>query len=55
MINLLPPEEAFKYRVKNGWQCPECYGIQINTKRDKNSDRVNGFECNECGCQFGGR
>lgn len=42
-------------RVKAGLQCPECSGVRIYTHRKVGSDRVEGFICEECGCQFGSR
>ena len=36
-----------------GWQCPECYGVQVNRFESRfagpSEDR---FECNECGCTW---
>lgn len=53
---LSPREQQATARVQDGWQCPECYGVQINTRRVSIGDpRVIGFECHECGCQFGSR
>lgn len=42
-------------RVKLGWQCPECFGVRISTRRSKYSASIEGFLCVECGCQFGAR
>jgi Zn ribbon nucleic-acid-binding protein len=49
------PRTALNARVAAGWQCPECYGVRIETRRIFASDRVEGFTCTECGCQFGSR
>jgi Zn ribbon nucleic-acid-binding protein len=40
-------------RVSLGLQCPECFGVRIETRRTYASDHVQGFTCTECGCQFG--
>ncbi len=34
-------------RVRLGWQCPECSGVQIETRKE------GGYLCTECGCHFG--
>lgn len=42
--------------VKRGWQCPDCFGVRIETRRKSLADpRIEGFLCVECGCQFGSR
>jgi hypothetical protein len=45
-------DEVVNRHAKLGWQCPECYGIQIETRRVRHSDHVIGFQCNECGCNW---
>jgi hypothetical protein len=37
--------------VRLGWQCPECYGVQIEPRLDC-IGRPHGFQCQECGCQW---
>jgi len=44
-----------KFRVEHGWQCPDCYGVNVTTRRNRNEDGVRGFTCEECGCQFGSK
>lgn len=38
---------------KLGWQCQECFGVQIDCYKDRfggvSNDR---FECRECGCTW---
>lgn len=42
-------------RVESGIQCPECYGVRITTRRLPTADKVEGFSCDECGCQWSPR
>lgn len=35
-----------------GLQCPECFGVRITTRRDRGSDQVRGWQCEECGCNW---
>lgn len=39
-------------RVEHGVQCPECYGPWITVRRKPASDVVEGFICDDCGCQW---
>ena len=46
----LSSREVIERPAMAGWQCPECYGIQVNRFESRfggsSEDR---FECNECG------
>jgi hypothetical protein len=42
-------------RVRQGWQCPECYGVRIEACTTRFDPQPIGFLCVECGCQFGSR
>jgi len=35
-----------KVRIRQGWQCPECFGSSVNTRSR------GAFQCQECGCQW---
>lgn len=35
-------------RITAGWQCPECFGVRIETREE----RKDAFLCVECGCQW---
>lgn len=57
MTNRLTDQQIKHYRNQRdmaGWQCPECYGIQVDRQESRfggaSKDR---FICNECGCQRG--
>ena len=40
-------------RIRQGIQCPECWGVSIRPRREfAHGDRVIGFQCQECGCQW---
>lgn len=39
-------------RIAQGIQCPECYGIDIELRKDKFGYRIAGFLCVDCGCQW---
>jgi transposase-like protein len=39
-------------RIKHGIQCPECFGVRIERREDRFFG-VQGFQCVECGCQYG--
>jgi len=37
-----------------GWQCPECYGVQVNRQESRfGGPREDRFTCQECGAQWG--
>jgi hypothetical protein len=42
-------------RVKQGIQCPECFGVRIDPRTTRFDASPVGFLCTECGCQFGSR
>lgn len=48
-------DDAERERIKAGLQCPECFGPQVKTRRQRGHDRVDGFLCTNCGCQWGSR
>ncbi len=39
-------------RENAGIQCPECYGVQITTRTSRFQAQPNGWQCEECGCQW---
>lgn len=46
-------QETIEAHAQRGWQCPECYGIQV----DRFESRFGGpsedrFECRECGATW---
>lgn len=43
------------HRSRAGWQCPECYGVRITAHTTRFDPQPTGFQCAECGCQFGSR
>jgi hypothetical protein len=52
-ISIPSSRETIEIHVQRGWQCAECYGIQI----DKFKNRFGGvsedrFECRECGATW---
>lgn len=48
---ILSHNETVDRHAQLGWQCPECYGIQINNKYNRFHSATTpvGFECQECG------
>ena len=38
-------------RVALGWQCPECFGVRIDTQPRQPHD-PHRYQCQECGCQW---
>ncbi len=48
-------DETVNRHAKRGWQCPECYGIQVNVIEDRYSGQrsMDRFSCQECGNQWG--
>ncbi len=52
-IILPSSEDTVRYHARRGWQCPECFGIQVTIRRNKFVARIDGFQCDECGCQWG--
>lgn len=55
-MNKLTDTQIKHYRNQRdmtGWQCPECYGIQINHFESRFGGLLEDrFECNECGCTW---
>lgn len=39
-------------RIRRGLQCPECFGVQIETRRNRFDARPDGWLCTECGCHW---
>jgi ribosomal protein L37AE/L43A len=40
-----------KIRVNMGFQCPECSGVQVGTRRNVAGQIAAGlWECQDCGC-----
>ena len=40
-------------RIIAGLQCPECWSANINPRHERvYADRVVGFQCQDCGCQW---
>jgi hypothetical protein len=48
-------QEVIARHAELGWQCPECFGIQIEAQTTRFDPQPTGFLCTECGCQFGSR
>ena len=47
------PSAAERLRVNMGWQCPECFGGNIETTaRGPGGAREQQHVCQECGCQW---
>lgn len=45
--------EAINARIRQGWQCPECYGVRIDCFESRFGGRSEDrFECNECGATW---
>lgn len=42
-------------RISAGWQCPECFGVNIENRMSRFQALPVGFLCTDCGCQFGGQ
>jgi hypothetical protein len=42
-------------RIRLGWQCPECFGVNIENRMSRFQAQPIGFLCADCGCQFGSR
>lgn len=42
-------------RIRLGWQCPECFGVNIENRMSRFQAQPIGFTCNDCGCQFGSK
>jgi ribosomal protein L37AE/L43A len=38
--------------IERGFQCPECFGVQIETRRNRFDAGIDGWLCNECGCHW---
>ena len=45
-------DEIAQAHAKLGWQCPECYGVQIDCFEDRFRLQSDRFECRECGCTW---
>lgn len=43
-------DAAVDRRAKAGWQCPECYGVQVNQFEHVSLEKR--FECNDCGATW---
>lgn len=39
-------------RINAALQCPECYSVQIVPRLSRFQAQAEGYQCNECGCQF---
>lgn len=39
-------------RIENGWQCPECYGVNVECRYNRFQAKPEGFQCNDCGCNW---
>lgn len=52
-INIPSATETVHEHARRGWQCPECYGVQITTRKNRFVARIDGFQCEECGCNWG--
>ena len=35
-----------------GWQCPECFGVQVSARQSRFDPSPTGWLCEECGCQW---
>jgi transposase len=44
-----------RHRASLGWQCPECFGVQVECQENRFTGRRSDdrFTCQECGCQWG--
>ncbi len=46
-------DQVARAHAQRGWQCQECYGVQVDRFEDRfggvSNDR---FECRECGCTW---
>lgn len=52
-IALESADEMFRRHADLGWQCPECYGVRIETfQSDKYPGAFKSWQCQECGCQW---
>ena len=50
----LSSKEVIERHAMAGWQCPECYGVQVNRFESRfGGPSEDSFECNECGCTWG--
>jgi transposase-like protein len=39
-------------RVRIGLQCPECFGVNIQTRETRFDAQPIGWQCQDCGCQW---
>ena len=51
-VSGLEPEDTLHRHANLGWQCPECYGVQVAPRMSRFQAQPIGFSCNECGCQW---
>jgi hypothetical protein len=49
---ILSPHELVDHHAQLGWQCPECFGIQVKTYKDRFALESDRFECQECGATW---
>ena len=39
-------------RIRHGFQCPECHGVQVAARTSRFWAQPEGWQCEDCGCQF---
>lgn len=42
---------GMKQRIELGFQCPECYSVNIEGRSDR-YQAFKGYQCNDCGCNW---
>ncbi len=51
-VKILSADETINHHAMLGWQCPECYGVQVQQEQSRFEANTHRFVCNECGCQW---
>jgi hypothetical protein len=44
-------QDETRDRIDLGWQCPECFGVNITSEPRQPHDPHH-YQCQECGCQW---
>ena len=45
-------QETVEHHASMDWQCPECFGVQVECFEDRFHIQPDRFECRECGCTW---
>lgn len=55
MNNLKMPDISEQLRVNMGWQCPECFGVNVDSPVSRWHAQRTQYICQDCGCQWDNR